>query len=414
MKRPKITILGGGPYVTRLIEQLADASPERDLEIALCARRQDRLEVIAKHVRERLRRRTSSIAVHATPRRAEALAGANVVVLLIRIGGLAARAHDETFPRSSGLVGDEGLGPGGLANAWRTFPELQAIARDVRAQCQNAIVINMMAPLGLTTRLLHEEHTNAFGLCELPQVTRARILERNPAEDTHGEGLWYAGFNHLGFFWPRTAAGLTSLERAAQRGDVEPELFTRFGAAPLHYVADVFFPAIARKYGRTKDANRARALEHLTNELVERYRHGPGETYDVAGRPTPWFDLALVPVLQSLLGGQDCDVFLNVRNDNGLTCAPPATFVECEARVTRNGIHVAPAETAPPSAVAAFLARIGEFEQLAFQACLQHDESLVRSALHALPLEISKTDVTSLTRSITGPVTNVCAEEGPT
>ncbi len=58
----------------------------------------------------------------------EASSGADVIVLMIRVGGLAARRDDEDLSRRFGMPGDEGLGPGGAANALRTLPVLAELA----------------------------------------------------------------------------------------------------------------------------------------------------------------------------------------------------------------------------------------------------------------------------------------------
>ena len=64
----------------------------------------------------------------------EALDGASVVLLQLRVGGQAARNVDETLPLECGCVGQETTGAGGLAKALRTVPVVLDIAERVRAR----------------------------------------------------------------------------------------------------------------------------------------------------------------------------------------------------------------------------------------------------------------------------------------
>jgi len=61
-----------------------------------------------------------------------ALDGADAVLLQIRVGGQAARLHDETTPALCGCIGQETTGAGGLAKAMRTVPVVLEIAQRAR------------------------------------------------------------------------------------------------------------------------------------------------------------------------------------------------------------------------------------------------------------------------------------------
>lgn len=233
------------------------------------------------------------------------------MALLIRVGGLEARARDETFPRRWGLVGDEGLGPGGMANAWRTVPELAKVARTIRAVARRARVLDLMAPLGITTRLLAEQGLDAIGLCELPLATLEQWLGRvGVAAD---EPTWrYGGLNHLGWFWDLESNGVDLLRRLAETpmgvggaAPVDRATLERFGAAPLRYYYDVFDPDTARRHGLARAPGRARELMALSETMIQHYAADPGATFDEEhARPTPWLDRAVAPIASALLGGR--------------------------------------------------------------------------------------------------------------
>src|SRR5271157_5055584 len=83
----------------------------------------------------------------------EALCDADVIVLQARIGGYEARKNDETFPLAFDICGDQDLGPGGLANAWRSWPHLERFFLEAAARAPKAILLVLSSPVGLIVRL---------------------------------------------------------------------------------------------------------------------------------------------------------------------------------------------------------------------------------------------------------------------
>ncbi len=340
----RLAVLGGGAYVPKMCDVLADAVPG-PVSVTLAARDADRLAAVARHAAARVAARGWT--VRGTTDTGTALDGADVVVLLVRVGGLAARAHDEAFPRRFGLAGDEGLGPGGIANAWRTVPWLSAIAPRLRG----ARVLNLMAPLGITTRVLLDGGVDAVGLCELPLVTLR----------AHGATSFrYGGLNHLGWFW---------------------DMPGRPGVHPLKYLERVFAPA------SLPPAGRAEALRALSDRLVAAFAAGDAPPAAEAERPTPWFDDALAPFLAARAGGPPWDGFVNVANDGLLPELPGDAVVEVAARVSAQGARpVAPGPL--PAEIVPFLQAVARADALALAAARARDPRLVAEAMAALPLPI--------------------------
>ena len=180
--RRAVTVIGGGVHAVGLLEALVAADDLPDLDLRLVARREDRLGVIGRHAALVLQGVRPEWSVRWTTDLADGVGGADVVVPLVRIGGSAARDHDERFPTAFGLVGDEGIGPGGMANAWRTLPPLRSMAAVIAARAPGALVANLMAPLGVTTRALADAGLDCMGVCELPIVVLDRLLAHVPTE----------------------------------------------------------------------------------------------------------------------------------------------------------------------------------------------------------------------------------------
>jgi 6-phospho-beta-glucosidase len=405
-----ITVVGGGAFTPQLCEALARTVELPELELRLSARRPDRLGAIASHSAARVARAQPGWSVRAADSLEAAVAGAAIVVLLIRVGGLEARAWDETFPRQFGLAGDEGLGPGGIANAWRTVPELSRISGTLRRIAPEAKVLNLMAPLGITTRLLLDQGLDALGLCELPLLTLETWLAR--ARKLATETTWeYAGLNHLGWFWNFRSGDDDILLRLAglrpQPGDAAPldrATLERYQAAPLRYFYQIFETETARRLGLERPPGRARQLMTLSDELVTQFARAPGlETPQAGTRPTPWLDRAVAPITAALLGGPTHAGFANLLNKGKIPELPTDLVVEVPATFGSGGVR--PEKAGPlPSRVSHFLTKAGYAEALSFRAAQQRDPTLLAAAVRALPLPIPEAAIPELVRLIQGGV----------
>jgi 6-phospho-beta-glucosidase len=398
---PVVTIVGGGVFAPRLCERLAQAVALPEVELRLWGRRADRLQLLVGHASRRVAPLQPAWTLRAAPSLEAALEGASIVVLLVRVGGLEARAWDEEFPRRFGMVGDEGLGPGGIANAWRTLPELGRIAQAIERVAPAARVLNLMAPLGVTTRLLLERRLDAYGLCELPLVTIEGWLAGTGCSPR--EATWhYAGLNHLGWFWDVRAEGEDVLRRLTVRGGataaapVDGPTIEHWGAAPLRYFYEVVDREAGRRLGIERPSNRARELIELTNALLQRFSDSPGESPpEESVRPTPWLERAVAPAVSSLLGGPPTEGFVNLRNGTLLPELAPELVVEVAA--TFSGGEARPVAPGPlPMAVADFLRAMGRAEMLTFEAAGRRDPGLLADAIRALPFGIREADVQEL------------------
>ncbi len=381
MASPRLAILGGGAFVPKLVEVLAawPNLPRHDLVLA--ARRAERAEIIARDAAARAQRRSPGWTVAAASV-SEALEGADTVILAIRVGGLAARSYDEGFPRALGQVGDEGIGLGGMANAWRTFPVLIRMAEEIARRAPGARVLNLVAPLGLTTRALLEAGLEAVGLCELPRLTEEELLRGAPP----GLSMDYVGLNHLGWFWGRDEAGRSWLEARAAAGFVDGVTLDEFHAVPLHYFHEVFRPKAAARLGLERDPNRAAHLAELSGALVDSFRRRPGSYLpELESRPTPWFDRQVVPVIAALCGS-DADWSFADLPGKADWC-PPGGVIETRCSFSSLGWSAEDAPDPPPP-VRSFLARVAESEDHLYSACRERSPILLGRAVAALPLGV--------------------------
>ncbi|MBL8839996.1 MAG: hypothetical protein JNL90_00525 [Planctomycetes bacterium] len=397
----RLVLVGGGTFATRFFEALAaDAAAPEPLELRWIGSDRARTTAAADHARALLARVRPRWRLAAGVDFAAGVRGATLIVLMARIGGLEARAADEALALRHGMAGDEGLGIGGVANAWRTVPVVRRFAATIRREAPAATVVNLMAPLGMTTRALHEGGVAATGLCELPLLTLrswrasgdapaaelAPALAHPPAPAADGaDDLDYAGLNHLGFFWPRGARGAAWLATLAQRGAIDGALLAARGGAPLHYYEALIEPEVGARRGRLRPVGRALALIELRERALAQMRTAPGSPVAaLAERPTPWFDALLAPTVAALLAGGAVDGFFDVRNATRLPGLPADVVVELPATLARAGAAVR-VPTALPPPIAAFLAAAAEWEERSYRAARDRDRAQLRAALLAWP-----------------------------
>src|SRR5579875_3499130 len=127
-----------------------------------------RLEVVGRMAQRMLMRQGYTGAFELSGDLDVALDGADAVLLQIRVGGQAARLHDEQTPALCGCVGQETTGAGGLAKAMRTVPVVLDIARRARElAADGAWIVDFTNPVGIVTRALLDEGHRAIGLCNV-------------------------------------------------------------------------------------------------------------------------------------------------------------------------------------------------------------------------------------------------------
>ena len=107
---------------------------------------------------------------------AEALAGADVVVISILPGRLEDMARDIDIPARYGIaqaVGDT-VGPGGFVRAMRAIPMLAEIGRAIAEHAPGAFVCNLTNPMSVLTGALHAAFPGIRAWGECHEVTKIR------------------------------------------------------------------------------------------------------------------------------------------------------------------------------------------------------------------------------------------------
>ena len=207
----KLTILGGGGFRVPLVhEAVATAATGLTVdEIALHDVDPERLVTISAVIDEQRARLAAEGRAVALPRLIattdlrEAVTGADFVFSAVRVGGAEARTVDERVALGLGLLGQETIGPGGLAYALRTIPVALEIARTIAEVAPQAWTINFTNPAGIVTEAMRSVlGDRVVGICDTPigLVRRVgRLLGADLVAGERGAEVDYVGLNHLGW-----------------------------------------------------------------------------------------------------------------------------------------------------------------------------------------------------------------------
>jgi 6-phospho-beta-glucosidase len=390
----KVAIVGGGGVrVPLLVNGLIGRGLPID-HVALFDTDGRRLQVMADLARARVP--DTPVTTH------DAIDGcvqsADFVVTSIRVGGLAARQHDETTSLAHGVVGQETIGPGGFAMAVRTIPVLVDYARTIERLAPRAWVINFTNPVGIVTQAMQRAaNLRIVGICDTPTELFAEIA--------HALGVAarectfdYIGLNHLG--WVREVAhdGRPLLPAIWNDTSVLARIYSR-PLFPSHYLQDLKllpteyvyyyeFPERAVANIRAAGTTRGAVVSQLTDRLFadlaagvsdpiaayERYLAQRSASYmqiesgQAAPKPPPpWaeltgYDRIAFDVIHAIVHDTNAVIPLNVRNDGNIPDLAADDVVEVPCAVGAGGPRALGAGRLPPR-VRDLVVRVKDYER---------------------------------------------------
>ncbi|MER6444797.1 6-phospho-beta-glucosidase [Streptomyces venezuelae] len=395
----KLAVVGGGStYTPELVDgfaRLRDTLPVE--ELVLIDPATERLELIGGLARRIFARQGHPGRVTTTSDLDAGIAGADAVLLQLRVGGQAARLGDETWPLECGCVGQETTGAGGLAKALRTVPVVLDIAERVRRASPDAWIIDFTNPVGIVTRALLRAGHKAVGLCNVAiglQRKFAALLDLAPA-DIH---LDHVGLNHLtwetgvrrgGPDGEDLLPGLLTAHGEAVAGDLRlpRAVLDRLGVVPSYYLRYFYaHDEVVRELG-TKPS-RAAEVAAMEHELLALYGD---PTLDekpalLAKRGGAFYSEAAVDLAASLLGdGGPAVQVVNTYNNGTLPFLPDDAVIEVQARVDGSGASALAVPRLDPL-FSGLISHVSAYEDLALDAALRGGRERVFKALLAHPL----------------------------
>ncbi|MGW1886426.1 6-phospho-beta-glucosidase [Streptomyces sp. NPDC001970] len=395
----RLAVVGGGStYTPELIDgfaRLRDTLPISELVLVDPAA--DRLELVGGLARRIFARQGHDGRIVTTEDLDAGVAGADAVLLQLRVGGQAAREQDETWPLECGCIGQETTGAGGLAKALRTVPVVLDIAERVRRTNPDAWIIDFTNPVGIVTRALLQAGHKAVGLCNVAiglQRKFAGLLGVTPG-DVH---LDHVGLNHL--TW-ETGVRLGGPEGAnvlpkllAEHGDtiagdlrLPRQIVDRLGVVPSYYLRYFYAHDAVVEELRTKPS-RAAEVAAMEKQLLEMYGDPALDEKPalLAKRGGAFYSEAAVDLAASLLGGGGSPYqVVNTYNKGTLPFLPDDAVIEVQAAVGAQGATPLPVPELDPL-YSGLIANVTAYEELALEAALRGGRDRVFKALLSHPL----------------------------
>jgi alpha-galactosidase len=410
----KIAFIGAGSleFTRKLARDLMTFPLLQDATLALMDINAERLDFAQRSVQKIVDLGHYPATVEATMDRAEALKGADVVLVTILAGGTDVWRHDIEIPKKYGVdinIGDT-RGPSGIFRALRTIPVMLDIAHDMERYCPHATMLNYTNPMAMLCRAMQRETSiRLTGLCHSVQGT-AMMLARWIGAPMEQITYTCAGINHMAWYlkfewngkdaYPLIRKAITENPEIHNEEIVRNEMFLHLD----YYVTE--------SSGHNSEYNwwfRKRP------DLIEKYcTHGtgwnPGEhayiLTEYQKREDTWRDEAkkwfaddtsislergheyAAYIVNALMGGEPFEFNGNVPNTGLVTNLPENACVEVPVWASRKGLSPVQVGALPPQC-AALTNLSSTLEEMAVEAALTGAPRLVFQAIAFDPLTAS-------------------------
>jgi 6-phospho-beta-glucosidase len=393
----KIAVVGAGStYTPELVSGLSHERLPFDVgELALHDIDGPRLEVVGGLARRMLTRQGFGGALVLTDDLDRALAGADFVLVQIRVGGQAARLSDETAPLACGCIGQETTGAGGFGKALRTVPVVLDIARRARElAAPGAWIVDFTNPVGIVTRALLDDGHRAVGLCNVA-IGFERAMAPMLGVEPERLMIDQVGLNHLTWVRAVWLDGRDVLaELLAAHGDELAELaglpralLDELGAVPSYYLRYFYAHDEVLAEQLSGATPRAATVAEIERELLAMYADPALATKPalLEQRGGAFYSEAATRLVASLATGDGAIHVVDTRNDATVAGLAADDVVEIPARVGREGAIAMPQPPLAPELLG-LVAHVAAYERLAVQAALTGSRAVARRALLAHPL----------------------------
>ena len=429
----KVAVLGGGGFRTPTLHgclvRVADQAGIDEIVLEdVDADRLARIRAVIEGIdRER---GGAALPVRTTTSLEDAVEGAGAVLAAIRVGGAQARVVDEGVPLAFGVLGQETVGPAGIAFALRTIPAMRTIAETVWDRAPDAWFVNFTNPAGIVTEVVRSVlGERAVGICDSPAALCARVaatLDR-PMEAISFD---HAGLNHLGWLLAAEIDGVDRLpalledeERLAAVDEARlfgPDRLRELGAIPDEYlvyldrveavtrafVAEGPRGAIVQAQQRAFDgeaptddpaaalaawrrARNARHATYLSEGWAAAVWDPPKPEVLSAGPGEEGYAAVAADLLVAVRSEEPRRLIVDTANAGRLDGLADTEIAEVTCDVSRAGVEPVPGRALPAPA-AALVERVKEVERLTIRAAAEGSAALALEALLAHPVVPSR------------------------
>lgn len=389
----RIAVLGGSSlYIPEFIASILSHNLCVQ-EVTLIGRTEAKLAIVAKFCQRLADKSGFPLKITHTTDLTEGVRDAAFILNNIRVGGMSARLRDEKMPPRFGLIGDETLGAGGIANGLRTLPVLFQIASTIEAAAPNAVMINLTNPLGICMEgLTKYTQLKVVGICDLPETTIKKTIEllRLNGNDWVVD---YIGLNHVGWIQDVRVGGRSCMSRAIDRILREnDEFFERalvelFRLIPVKPVHLFFYRDSVLKKQQALARFRAQELQEAEEQILALYAdpHLNEIPALTRARNAVWYRDTIVPLIKALSNKAEQRFILCTKNNGAIRDLPEDASVEVPAVVSQKGWVVQPVGSCPRFLKGLFIS-IKESDRLVVEAVRHRSYEYALQALAVHPL----------------------------
>jgi len=420
----KLTIIGGGGFrVPQIYEALAsDGDHARVTELCLYDVSTERLNIMNSVLVQMTESLARPPLVTVTTDLDEAILGTTFVFSAMRIGGIEGRIADERIALDLGLLGQETIGPGGLAFALRTLPHARRLAERVGVLAPDAWVINFTNPAGMVTEAMRAYlGDRVIGICDTPIGLMRRAVHA-VGSTPEAVDFDYVGLNHLGWLRRISVDGhdklpallandelLGGIEEARLMG---ADWVRALGAIPNEYLYYYYFEREATERIRSAAETRGQFLQRqqgafyraARNEpdralaLWHQTKHDRESSYMAESRPVDernnreesdidggGYQTVALDLMSALIDGRSSRMILNVANRGIVPELSDDAVIELPCTVDAG--RVTPHQVAPVEGeMLGLMQQVKAVERLTIEASATRDETLAWRAIAAHPL----------------------------
>ena len=407
----KIAFIGAGSlgFTRGLVRDILTFPLLKDATLSLMDIDPERLDFARQAVQRIVDMGHYPAKVEATLDRAEALAGADVVLVTILAAPTEIWRHDIEIPKKYGVdtnIGDT-RGPSGIFRFLRTAPVMLSIAKDMEKYCPDATMLNYTNPMAMLCRtMLGETSIQLTGLCHSVQGT-AEMLARWIGAPMDEVTYTCAGINHMAWYlkyewkgedaYPLIRKAVSEQPEVYNQEIVRNEMFLNLD----YYVTESsghnseynwWFrkrPDLIEKYCTTGTGWNPGEYAYIVKEYEKREHTWKDEAKKWFASDTPislerGHEYAAY-IINALQGGEPFTFNGNVLNTGLVTNLPQGACVEVPVWVSKKGFEPVHVGALPPQC-AALTNLSSQIEEMTVEAALTGNPRLVFQAIANDPL----------------------------
>ena len=408
----KIVIIGAGSHVfsSRFITDIVSYPELREGTITLMDIAQGPLDLATAFARRLVEQNKFNTKIESTTDRRKALAGADYVLITLKVGGVHHLDTERSIALKYGV--DQGdmacIGSGGAFDSIRHVPPILQICHDMEELCPNALLLNYTNPMATITWSINDyTKIKSIGLCHSVYST-AKTLSKYIDKPFEEISYWVAGLNHFAWF----------LEFKWRGEDAYPLLREKFkdpsvySGSDAHYAgADIVRAEMFKTFGYYVTESSGHCASYVPyfrkrQETIEQYKISSGAKYqsNIANNqardkeqdellkqklatnfkfPVDHSGEYGSIIIHSIETGEPAVIYGNVKNRGLIANLPDGCCVELPCLVDGEGIHPCHVGDLPPQVAALNINNVG-MQELIVRGVAEKDKTKI---FHAILLD---------------------------